>query len=87
MNLLAIKDDLSGGGLVHTADHIEHGGLTGTIGPDQAKDRALGNLEIDSADRHKPPKADGKILNLQHCCLVSVILHVAGPPFSVLCEQ
>src|SRR5829696_3146983 len=52
-------------GLIQPADHVEEGGLARAVGPDQADDPTLGDVEADLADGDEPAEDLGDSSRLQ----------------------
>jgi hypothetical protein len=68
-NVFTITDDPAMVWLIDAVDKIENGGLSGTIGPDDGKDRILLHAETDVAHCLQAAEADAQIFNLEmiHC--------------------
>jgi hypothetical protein len=57
-DVLAAELDLSGVGGPYPRDHVEEGGLAGSVRPDEAADLARSELEIDTVERRDAAEAD-----------------------------
>ena len=61
----AVEADRAVVGLLETADHVEAGGLAGTVGTDQAGDPAGLGDEARVVDRGHPAELDDDVVNLE----------------------
>src|SRR3954469_22756953 len=61
----AVKKDATGGGLIHTGDHVEHGCFARAIWPDQAEERLLPHSEFQFGNCRQPAEPDGCSLELE----------------------
>src|SRR4029077_11267380 len=52
-DLLAVESDRTGGRRVDAGDHVEDGGLAGTVGPDQAVELARVESQDQVVDGHE----------------------------------
>ena len=59
-------DDLAAGRRVKAADHVEGRRLAGTVGTDQAMDRARIHIEAEVVDGNDPAKGSNEIPNLEN---------------------
>jgi hypothetical protein len=64
----SIEHQITAGGRVESGDHVEERGLAGTIGANQAADRALLDHEINIVHRDKATKALSDAARLQNRC-------------------
>src|SRR5213594_2397570 len=53
------KKDLPRGRTVHAGEHVEDGGLAGSVGPDEPDELVPPDREREVGDRHKTAEADG----------------------------
>src|SRR6185295_3321804 len=61
----AVEADRALARRVETCDQVEHGGLAGPVGPDQADDLAGGDDEVETAHRDETPETLGESLDLE----------------------
>ena len=58
-NGLILKANITFFGSIEASDTVEKGGFAGTIGANDALDRAFGNVNGDGIDRHQTAKTFG----------------------------
>jgi hypothetical protein len=64
-HVAALEDDAAGIGMIEAADHVEHRGLAGAVGPDDREDLALLSFERDTGDSLDAAKRLGRFADFQ----------------------
>src|SRR4051812_25558913 len=65
-DLAPVKPDRAGRRRKGTCNQVERGALAGAIGPDEAEDFSLANLEGHAADCGESPEGLGQALDEEH---------------------
>ena len=63
---LSQKGDPPVGGLIHSGDAVEGGGLAGAVGADQTNGFSLVHIEVQAIHGHQAAEAHGQIFCLQY---------------------
>jgi hypothetical protein len=66
----SVQQDFAAAGSETPGDQVEHRGLAGAVGADQAGDLALPDLERDGVDGGHPAEMFGYVSGLQHVSIV-----------------
>jgi hypothetical protein len=91
-HVLAVEDDLAGGGLVHAREHVEERRLAGAVRADQADDLAPRDREVDVVGRDEPAElladfvGDEEVAVLAAHCWVSYSGVSATPSRNSACR-
>jgi hypothetical protein len=75
VNTFALEQDASGVGTVVTGNHVEQGGLAGTVWTDQAGDGAATDGHGAVIDRHQTAKTLDHLLDRKNDAGVPVVRH------------
>ena len=102
MGIIAVEQNGAAGGLIDLGQQVENGGLTGTVGTDEARDLGAADGQIEVLHGLEAAEGDAQIDALQNGALVNVPVrdhvgrgdrnqfgfgsHVRQPPFLRACR-
>ena len=68
----SIDQDGAAGGLVHVGQQVENGGLTGTVGADEARDLVAADHQVEAIHGGQAAKIDAQLTDIQNGLFVLV---------------
>jgi len=72
-NIVAIQHNVALGGLIHTGQHIEHGGFARAVGADQAIQMAFFDFKVQLRNGLQAAERNAKVTDFQQCHLCRLL--------------
>ena len=70
----AVDENGAAGGLVHTGQQVEDGGLTGTVGADEAGNLGGADGDVEAVNSSQTAEVDTKVSDIQNRKLAHILL-------------
>ena len=66
-DVLTVQDDVALGGTIHTGEHVEHRGLAGAVGTDEAVELAFFHLHVQLGHSLQTAEGDAQVGYFKQC--------------------